>query len=64
MRPGDSKIRISGARRTDATGFDAWAPPHVEGLALPKFVERGNFSLNNRVIRWLSLKMDHQTEAG
>jgi hypothetical protein len=21
--------------------------PHVEGLALPKFVERGNFSLNN-----------------
>jgi hypothetical protein len=37
---------------------------HIKGLALPKFVERGNFSLNNLVIRLLSLKMDHQTEAG
>jgi sterol desaturase/sphingolipid hydroxylase (fatty acid hydroxylase superfamily) len=37
---------------------------HIKGLALPKFVERGNFSLNYLVIRLLSLKMDHQTEAG
>lgn len=29
--------------------------PHLEGLALPKFVERGNFSLNKLVIRWLSV---------
>jgi hypothetical protein len=33
-------------------------------LALPKFVEHGNFSLNKLVIRWISMKMDHQTEAG
>ena len=38
--------------------------PHVEGLALPKFVERGNFSLNKLVIRWISVKMDHPAGAG
>jgi hypothetical protein len=32
---------------------------HIKGLALPKFVERGNFSLNNLVIRWLYVQMDH-----
>jgi hypothetical protein len=37
---------------------------HIKGLALPKFVERGNFSLKNLVIWWLSLKTDHHTEAG
>jgi Short repeat of unknown function (DUF308) len=29
---------------------------HVEGLALPKSVESGNFSLNSLVIRWISAK--------
>jgi hypothetical protein len=32
--------------------------------ALPKFVERGNFSLNKLVIRWISVTIDHQTVAG
>ena len=63
MRPGDNKIRISGAWQAAVTGDRAWDLPY-QGLALPKFVERGNFSLNYLVIRLLSLKMDHQTEAG
>jgi hypothetical protein len=29
----------------------AHGSPHVEGLALPKFVESGNFRLNKLVIR-------------
>ena len=37
---------------------------HIKGLALPKFVERGNFSLNKLVIRWISVTIDHQTVAG
>jgi len=42
----------------------AHGPPHVEGLALPKFVERGNFSLNNLVIRRVSVKIGHPAGAG
>ncbi|MFZ3326006.1 MAG: hypothetical protein WA231_09000 [Methylocella sp.] len=42
----------------------AHGSPHLGGLALPKFVERGNFSLNNLVIRWLSVQMDHMAGAG
>ncbi len=38
--------------------------PHLGGLALPKFVERGNFNLNKLVIRWLSVQMDHTAGAG
>jgi hypothetical protein len=62
-RPGDNKIRISGAWRAAVTGL-AHGSPHVEGVALPKFVERGNFSLNKLVIRWISVTIDHQTVAG
>jgi hypothetical protein len=42
----------------------AHGSPHLGGLALPKFVERGNFSLNNLVIRWLYVQMDHMAGAG
>jgi hypothetical protein len=62
-RLGDNKIRISGAWRADVTGFGA-REPSSRGLALPKFVERGNFSLNNLVIRWLYVQMDHMAGAG
>jgi hypothetical protein len=63
VRLGDNKIRISGAWRAAVTGFAAW-DPHAAGLALPKFVERGNFNLNKLVIRWLSVQMDHTAGAG
>ena len=33
----------------------AHGSPRVEGLALPKFVESGNFGLNKLVIRWESV---------
>jgi hypothetical protein len=33
------------------------------GLALPKFAESGNFSLNKLDVG-VAVKMDHQTEAG
>jgi hypothetical protein len=35
----------------------AWGhgSPHVEDLALPKSVERGNLSVNKVVIRWMSV---------
>jgi hypothetical protein len=38
--------------------------PHVENVALPKFAERGNFSLNKLVIRWISVKMGNPAGAG
>jgi hypothetical protein len=32
---------------------------HIKGLALPKFVERGNFRRNKLVTRALSVEIDH-----
>jgi hypothetical protein len=51
----DNKIRISGARRANATGLGA-REPRAEELALPKSVETGNLGLNKTVIRWMSVK--------
>jgi hypothetical protein len=42
----------------------AHGSPHVEALALPKFVQRGNFSLDKLVIRGLSVKNGHPAGAG
>ncbi len=38
--------------------------PHIEGLALPKFVGRGNCSLDNLLIRSISAKIGHPTGEG
>jgi hypothetical protein len=54
VRLGDNKIRISDAWRAVSLAFGAW-DPRVEGLALPKFVKSGNFSLNKLVIRSISV---------
>ncbi|HEX3496232.1 MAG TPA: hypothetical protein VHT02_03500 [Methylocella sp.] len=42
----------------------AHGSPHVEALALPKFVQRGNFSLDTLVIRGISVKNGHPAGAG
>jgi hypothetical protein len=57
-RASESKRRISVLRRGAVAGFRAW-DPNVEGLALPKFVENGNFNLNKLVIWWVSVQMAH-----
>jgi hypothetical protein len=62
-----------GPPSTTKSGFPAIGEPlalalahgtrHAEGLALPKFVGRGNFSLDNLVIRSISVKISHPAAA-
>jgi hypothetical protein len=54
VRLDDNKIGISGAWRAVSLAL-AHGTPHVEGMALPKFVKGGNFSLNKLVIRPISV---------
>jgi len=58
----DNKPRISGARRADVT---AWVhgSPHVEDLALPKYLKSCNFTLAKAVIRWMSVQEKHAMTA-
>ena len=55
MRLDDNKFGIFGAQRANVTGGEHESAC-VEGLALPKSVERGNLSLNKVGIRWMSAK--------
>jgi len=54
VRLDDNKIGISGAWRAVSLAL-AHGTLHVEGMALPKFVKGGNFSLNKLVIRPISV---------
>jgi hypothetical protein len=51
-----NKTHVSGARRANVSGLDAWEA-HVDELALPKSVERSNISLKAVVWgMWVYLK--------